>query len=105
LPLIMCFWANLHGGFIFGDVTIAVYCLTEAVKYFVARKTFEPLERNKLMVLVAIGFVSVVVTYLNPNNLQAITLNIEAAGDPLYKAVREYTSPLSQIRGAYVNVN
>lgn len=105
LPLIMFLWANLHGGFIFGDVTIAVYCLTEAVKYFVARKTTGPLEKNKLMILVVIGFVSVVVSYLNPNNFQAITLNIEAVGDPLYKAVREYTSPLSQIRGAYVNVN
>ena len=103
LPLLMLFWANVHGGFIFGIVVIAIFCLSETVKHFFLKKSIVSLDKERLLLLVAIGFISIIASYINPNTYQAITLTIEAQGDPLFKVIKEYFSPYDETRGPFAS--
>jgi hypothetical protein len=105
LPLLMCLWANMHGGYIFGNITIAIICLSETVKYFFMRKFKPSLSRDKLLILVATGFVSVLVSYLNPNTYWALPLTLEMNNTPFTNQIREYLPPLAETRGAFANRN
>lgn len=99
LPLMMLLWANIHGGYIFGDAAIAVFCFFETVKYFFIRKSEVSLPPDKLLLLLAFGFISIVVSYINPNSYQAIPVAIGMGGEPFLKLVKEYASALTETRG------
>lgn len=99
LPVIMLFWANMHGGYIFGDVAIAIFCLFETVKYFFFKKSTISLDRRKLLPLVAAGFISIVASYINPNTYQAFVVAIEMSGKPGVRIIREYEPALAETWG------
>ncbi len=104
IPLLMLLWANLHGGYIFGNITIVIYCLSEAVKYFFLRKYSGSLSEDKLLPLVAIGLISILVSYLNPNTYRALTITL-ATMNNYANMIREYLPPLKETAGPFVNKN
>ncbi len=103
LPLAMLFWANLHGGFILGDIIIMIVCACETVKYFFIRRPSPPLEGNKLLWLLAIGFMAIIVSYVNPNSSYALTIAVEGVFSSASQNIREYISPLTETWGPFVN--
>jgi len=103
LPPVMLIWANLHGGFIFGDVIIMIVCVSETLKYFFLKKPYPPLEGRKLLWLLAMGSLSIFVSYVNPNSSYAFTFAIEGILSPGIKSIREYISPLAETWGPFVN--
>lgn len=98
LPVIMLFWANMHGGYIFGDMVIAIYCLSETVKYFFKKSTTS-LAGDKLLLLLAAGFSSIIASYINPNIYQALVVAIEMSGNPGVRIIREYEPALAETWG------
>ena len=63
LPPLMLLWANLHGGFLFGLILLAVYVLAGTVEYLVAR---QPETRKYLERLGAVSALSLLAGFINP---------------------------------------
>lgn len=105
IPFLMCFWANSHGGFIFGDVVIIIVCLSEAVKYFFIRDKMPSLPEDKLLLLLSAGFISIIVSYLNPNIYQAFIFAYEGSISPYIKVIKEYIPPLVETQGPFASIN
>lgn len=103
LPPIMLVWANVHGGFIFGDVVITVVCASETIKYFFLRKHTSFLKDKRLLFLLGIGLFSILISYLNPNWHYAFSFAIGGVGSPGASLIQEYQSPLAETLGASAN--
>lgn len=103
LPAVMLFWANVHGGFILGDVLIIIVCLSETAKYFFIRKLAQPLTEQKLLWLLVIGLASIMVSYVNPNSSYAFIFAFEGATSPYIKAIKEYQTPLTETWGPFAS--
>jgi len=103
LPFLMCIWANVHGGYIFGNVAIAVFCFFEVLKYFFLREKSASLTQKSLLLLTVIGLISIAASYCNPNHFQALSLTFETRGDAIYQYIKEYHSPIVETRGAFAN--
>lgn len=105
LPPLMLIWANVHGGFIFGDVLIAIVCLSETVKYFFIRRYATPLRDKRLLLLLGVGLSAVLISYLNPNSHHAFSFALGGVGSPFGQMIQEYMSPLAETWGARANRN
>ncbi len=103
LPPIMLVWANVHGGFIFGDVIIVVVCTFETVKYFFVRRYTTFLKDKRLLLLLWIGLSSILISYLNPNSHYAFSFAIGGVGSPGAAMIQEYQSPLTETLGGFAN--
>ena len=103
LPIVMLFWANVHGGFILGSVLIMIVCVAETVKYFLIKKPSVPLTQEKLLWLLVMGFISIMIAYINPNGYYPLTLTMEIAGSPYAKAIKEYNTPLTETLGPFAS--
>ncbi len=70
LPLVTAFWANIHGGYIVGNVMIMVYMTAEIIRFGYAKvkggKTVHP-------VFFGICLVAIVASFLNPNGYHLFT--------------------------------
>lgn len=84
LPVVFAFWANLHGGFVFGLALITVYALAAA------------LERQQMMArrLAGVFATSVIATVLNPYGLKLHwhILRYLASGEQMNR-IDEFLSP------------
>jgi len=101
LPVVMLFWANVHGGFVLGNVLIIIVCLSEAVKYFFIKKPAKPLGAQKLLWLLLIGIASIIISYLNPNSSYAYIFAYDGATSPFAKSIVEYKTPLEATQGPF----
>jgi hypothetical protein len=74
IPLMMTVWANLHGGFIVGDVIIIIYMAGETFQGFLRRGSGLPGERNISLrrTFLLICGLSVVASFLNPNTYHVL---------------------------------
>ena len=90
IPL-MLIWANLHGGFILGDVMIMVYMAGGYIDFIFKRDGFD---RKRFMPLLILGLVAIGVSGINPNGFQAFL-----TATPQYNSVvsntYEYYSPFA----------
>lgn len=68
LPVLMLLWANIHPGFVIGLPLIGAY-IFEALVIAVHRRSYQPVAG-----VVFIGIISVVISTLNPNGLEAVLL-------------------------------
>lgn len=87
LPLLMLFWANLHGGYLLGIGIILVYAVGEGIT-----SLRRGLKINiRFLVICAI---SIFITLLNPNTYMAFLALLQTM--PSYtKGIHEYLSPIT----------
>jgi len=87
LPLTMLVWANLHRGFVIGWVLLVAYTAFESIKYFRRRNALEPVAYNTMM---AVFGISIVISLLNPNGLNAIIGNQAELHGPFTQVIDEF---------------
>ena len=64
LPLLMLVWANMHGGYALGIMTIILYLAMEGLKF--AHVSLRPLSGDAYRRLVLAGLAAIVISFLNP---------------------------------------
>ena len=87
LPLAMLLWANLHRGFLIGWVILFAYGLFESIKYF--RKT-NGLNTDAYKTMVIVFGISIAVSLINPNGLNAIIGNQAELQGPFMQVIDEF---------------
>lgn len=66
LPLLMLFWANLHGGFLLGFVLLGIYCVDAAIKWWKSEQTRRDLVWAWLRRLAEVFGLSLIASLMNP---------------------------------------
>ncbi|MBI4689554.1 MAG: hypothetical protein HY754_04720 [Nitrospirae bacterium] len=74
LPLLMLFWANMHGGHTVGQVTIILYILMEGMKFL--HPSLRPVEKKAYKRLLIAGVSGIVFSLVNPNTYHALSMSI-----------------------------
>jgi tetratricopeptide (TPR) repeat protein len=88
----MLLWANLHGGFIIGDILILIFIIGETLNYFFLKRRQG--DRKALITLYIIGISAIAISAVNPNGFVALTTL--SSGSKVFQAgVQEYLSPFS----------
>lgn len=95
---LMLLWANMHGGFIFGQVTLLLFLILEGVKFF--HLTLSPLSKQRYRGLAIIVLSGLAASLLNPNPINSfkILLDINDTNTFLYTTNIEYYSSLRVFR-------
>ena len=83
LPLIFLVWANLHGGFIIGLISLFIYVLSKTIS-----------ERKILTKEVSVLILSILVTLINPYQFKLWQEIWKSATDPALRTVIEEWFPL-----------
>jgi hypothetical protein len=65
IPLLMLVWANMHPGFIVGQVTIILYIIMEGIKFL--HPSFRPIEKTAYRRLCLAGASAIIFSLANPN--------------------------------------
>jgi hypothetical protein len=96
LPPLMILWANLHGGFIFGNLIIGIVIFSAAVNTW-ARGMFLDFSFSKkdFAYLSITGFLAILCSVLNPSLWDAFFYAFTTHHKEMYTAIIEYESPLS----------
>ena len=84
LPLLMAFWANIHGGFLVGDLIL--FCFATGVLYEY-RKDLS--RARQLLIWVAVGIAA---SLLSPNSWRVFGEILSFSGSELQTGVNEYLS-------------
>jgi len=100
IPLIMLFWANMHGLFILGLVILAGYTIAEWIKYLSGRFG-NILPAGALKLLTAIFGFSVLVSLANPNFYMIIPFLAEFAQHSASGMITEHRAPLTLLRSGF----
>jgi len=90
LPAVMCLWANLHGGFVVGDLMLACFALGAVIEY----RHDRPRVQNLLLWAAA----GIVASFLNPNGPLALIEVFNFIGKPIQTGIVEYNSTWSVFR-------
>ncbi|TAN43393.1 MAG: hypothetical protein EPN25_01025 [Nitrospirae bacterium] len=72
LPLLMLVWANTHGGFIIGQITIGLYLAAEGLKF--VRPSLRPLNRTIYKRLFIAGVAGLVLSLANPDTYHVMEI-------------------------------
>jgi hypothetical protein len=104
LPALMLLWANLHGGFILGDLIIFVFTFSELLKYSL-HNTFRmskisPLTKEKLKKLVLLSFTSGFASLINPNGYKTFLFPFIQERS-IFATIEEYHRPMFYEYHAY----
>lgn len=84
LPLLMLVWSNAHGGYLLGDVVIALYI---SVLTLSQRQEVSPQ-------VVGWGLLAVATSFINPLGITPLILMLKFQGSTYQQAVFEFMSPL-----------
>ncbi len=76
LPILMLLWANSHGGFILGQVIIALYMVMEGVK-FLKPGMLRPMAPEAYKKLLLTGAFGIACSFVNPNTYHGWAVFIE----------------------------
>lgn len=90
---VMLFWANLHGGFIIGNIIIVVFMLGEGVKIILKKSKFSGRE---IAIFYAATFLALGCSYLNPAGWNAFSIALSPEYKFMEAGIHEYQSLLSQ---------
>lgn len=91
LPILMLFWANMHGGFIFGAAIAGIYLLSEFLRFFVVRGH---LGNRRLMIVLTL---TILAGFLNPNGYNVIYALIQESSPFQKSSITELLSPFTFI--------
>ncbi|HWR57920.1 MAG TPA: hypothetical protein VN328_03450, partial [Thermodesulfovibrionales bacterium] len=101
LPVVMFIWANAHGGFILGAVTIVLYLASETAIKFNLKYAKKQYDGYQYILLVY--SLSLFAGFLNPQGYNAIPVMLEA--NPLhYQPISESQSPFELARTANIDL-
>src|SRR5512143_2146810 len=93
IPLVMVFWANLHGGFFIGLVLVWLFILGEWFTDYLAGNA-DPLKRRRLKLLTLTGVAALLATLANPEFIRYWLYPFQVIGMDASKGViEEWRSP------------
>ncbi|OHE54768.1 MAG: hypothetical protein A2027_00370 [Thermodesulfovibrio sp. RBG_19FT_COMBO_41_18] len=90
LPLLMLLWSNLHGGFIIGNIIIAVYMLVEGFKIIIKKASFS---RHEIIIFYTLTSLALLTSYINPTGWDAFLIALSSKYKFLEASIQEYQSP------------
>lgn len=91
LPPLMLLWANMHGGFVLGDVIIATYMLGETIKIFRKQSTFT---RQETIRFYFISVLAIAASFINPNGITAFFITFSSKYKFFTGGIQEYQPPI-----------
>lgn len=97
LPILLWFWGNCHGGYVFGFVLIGAFALGESLnKAFAVSDS--PVPMHKIRKLILIALLSLLLLPINPLGLEVFAVPFDTIGiSELREYIQEWQSPdLSQ---------
>ncbi len=94
LPVITLLWANMHGGFFVGNLIILGYLVSELIKYL-TRKFGTHLPVSSLKALVIMGILAVIVSFINPNGFNVVSILVELEQSRYKETIIEAMSPFT----------
>ncbi|GAM11175.1 hypothetical protein OR1_03485 [Geobacter sp. OR-1] len=106
IPGLMLVWANLHGGFVLGDVMILLYCIGSLISRTGSRRFYlvsivavllSGLNPNGYKAVISVPFVATLVSYLNLESLQSIKSVAESINE--LQSIFQHASIPGIIRG------
>lgn len=71
LPLVMLVWANIHAGFIVGQVTIILYIIMDGIKFI--SPSLKPIKKEAYKRLLITGVSAIVFSFANPNTYHVLS--------------------------------
>jgi hypothetical protein len=92
VPALMLLWANTHGAFLLGQVTIVLVLGCEGLKFF--RQGLQPLPAVAYRRLLLVGALGLIFSFANPNTYHAIEY-LRPGPEGLQAANIEYQSTVS----------
>lgn len=102
VPFIMMLWANLHGAFILGNIIILTYIFSETTKYLLKRFGM-PIPIRSLKFLFISGLISIIFSFMNPNNFNVISVMIELGKSSYAGMIMEAMSPIDFVASGLYN--
>lgn len=91
LPLLMLIWANMHGGHLIGQVTLALYIVIEGVKF--VHPSLKPLRKDSYRKLFILEISGILFSFINPNTYHTLLLFMSSYGNKaFYSFITEYKS-------------
>ncbi len=93
LPLVMVIWANMHGGFVVGDIIILCFAVGVVIEY---RHDLSRMKHLLLWSIIAIGS-----SLINPNGGLVLVEIFTFHDSTLMGAVAEYQSTLSRFQNGH----
>jgi hypothetical protein len=104
LPALMLLWANLHGGFILGVLTIISITFAELLKYLLKNKfgitSVSSFTSRKLRTLFLLSCMSIFASLINPNSYKTFLFPFVFERS-LFATVEEYHRPMLYEYHAY----
>lgn len=101
LPPLMLLWANMHGGFIYGAVLIAIYALSEGIQFYTGfnkTRTIPGPSSGKFYPFVFLCIFSILISLLNPNSYKAFQYAFITHSRHLFAMLQEYHSPYHHLK-------
>jgi hypothetical protein len=92
LPPLMLLWANLHGGFILGDIIIAVFLLGESLNMVLKKSD---LHKQEKIIFYSVSVLAIACSFVNPNGWDAFSMALSNRYEIFTKDIQEYQSPFS----------
>lgn len=92
LPLLMLFWANMHGGFIFGTVIAGIYLISELLRTLLAGG-----HRTDRRLIITLS-VTIFAGLLNPNGYNVIYALIRESSPFQEAGITELMTPFAHMR-------
>ena len=104
LCLLMLVWSNLHGGFLVGQVTIALFMIMEGLKFF--HPSLQPVSWRKYKKAILIASAALAVSVINPNPVNSfkILAGLGSANGSLSGMIAEYSSAYTMLREAHYTI-
>ena len=88
----MLLWANLHGGFILGDIIIAVFLLGESINIYIKKSDYT---KQQKVVFYSISMFAIACSFINPNGWDAFPISFSSKYEIFTKGIQEYQSPFT----------
>jgi len=92
LPPLMLLWANLHGGFILGDIIIAVFLIGDGINIFIKKSNYS---KQQKAVFYSMGVFAIACSFINPNGWDAFLISLSGKYEIFTTGIQEYQSPFT----------
>lgn len=90
LPPLMVLWANIHGGFIIGNIMIMVYMVIEGLKIVLKKADYSG---KQIRIFYGATVLALAVSFINPAGWDALIISFSPKYAHIRKGIQEYASP------------